>query len=274
MAEYQQLFLAGKGHWTGEDLDRKVLFVGYCLPQPNNRSVGTWALSQLQAISRAGANLRSLRLTPWVPPPIRGFRRVRKIADAPSRHRWGNAVVEYPRWCYYTVGPLRGIAYKNPLPYLQAAYRSAERTLMRAAGEFGPHAIFAHHTAVGGYVAYRLSKELGVPYVVTDHDFDEIGDCARLPKRRGLFDLVQGRAAKMIDVSNRMRDIRRSVFPTVDSMVVHNGADPVPDEVRFVPRPQELRGRRVVTCVSAWYGRKGIPKLVEAFWGRRGGCGK
>jgi glycosyltransferase involved in cell wall biosynthesis len=69
----------------------------------------------------------------------------------------------------------------------------------------------------------------------------------------------------MIDVSNRMRDIRRSVFPDVQSVVVHNGADPVPGELRARPRPPELRGKLVVSCVSAWYGRKGIPKLVEAF---------
>lgn len=132
-------------------------------------------------------------------------------------------------------------------------------------GEQRPDVIFAHHTAVGGYVAYRLGKEFSTPYVVTDHDFGEVSDCARFPRRRTLFDLVQGHAAKVIDVSNRMRDLRRGVFPAVNSEVVHNGADPLPDGVRKVPRPPELGGRIVVTCVSVWYGRKGIPKLVEAF---------
>lgn len=88
------------GHRTGDDLDRKVLFVGYCLPQPNNRTVGTWALSQLQAMSRAGANLLNLRLAPWMPPLIRGRRPGRRIADAPPRHRWDNVVVEYSLYCF------------------------------------------------------------------------------------------------------------------------------------------------------------------------------
>ncbi len=242
-----------------------ALFIGHCVPQPSNQNIGPWALRQLQALARAGVEVRTLRLTPWFPPLVRKLRRVRGVADAPPEHRWENIVVEYPRWPYYAVGPLDKLARENPWAHLRAAYRVASRRLRRAVREFKPDVIFAHHTAVGGYVAYRLSKEFGIPYVVTDHDFDEIGDCAKFPRRRELFDVVQRSAAQMIDVSNRMRDIRRSVFPDIQSVVVHNGADPVPEELRSKPRPPELQGKLVVNCVSAWYGRKGIPKLVEAF---------
>jgi glycosyltransferase involved in cell wall biosynthesis len=69
----------------------------------------------------------------------------------------------------------------------------------------------------------------------------------------------------MLDVSNRMREIRRKAFPSVHSVVVHNGADPIPRDNFTHPRPPEIVDRLVVCCVSIWYSRKGIPKLVEAF---------
>lgn len=243
----------------------RLLFIGNCVPQPNNPGMGPWALRQLQALGRAGTELRIVRLTPWFPSGVRKLRPVRSVADTPARHRWDNVDIEYWRWPYYPVGRLKRAAQKNPWPQLQFAYSIIRRRLENAAREFRPDVIFAHHTAVGGYCAHRLNAESGVPYLITDHDFAEIGDCANFPRRKELFEVVQRSAFKMIDVSNRMRNIRRGVFPDIDSVVVHNGADPVPDEMRSRPRPPELHGRLVVNCVSAWYGRKGIPKLVAAF---------
>jgi glycosyltransferase involved in cell wall biosynthesis len=62
-----------------------------------------------------------------------------------------------------------------------------------------------------------------------------------------------------------MQEIRRSLFPEIKSVVVHNGADPIPDIMFDAPRPADIEGRLVVNCVSIWYDRKGIPKLIEAF---------
>jgi glycosyltransferase involved in cell wall biosynthesis len=137
--------------------------------------------------------------------------------------------------------------------------------LLKEINSFRPDVIYAHHTWVSGYVAYRLNKLTGIPYVVTDHDFDEIGDCERFPHRKEFFQTVQSSASRMVDVSKRMQEIRRRIFPEINSRVVYNGADPIPENTFHAPRPVDIVGRAVISCVSMWYQRKGIPKLVEAF---------
>lgn len=243
----------------------KVLFIGTCMPQPNNENMGPWALRQAQAFARAGIDLRVIRLTPWFPPGIRKLGPVRSVADTPKRHLWGNVELEYLRWPFYAKGVLKRQAHRNPWPQLRLAFALAKHSLLNIVSQFQPEAIYAHHTAVSGYVAYRLHQLTGTPYIVTDHDYDEIADCANLPDRKRLFEAVQRSAAHVCDVSKRMSAIRSSVFRNIASQAVYNGADPLPAAPLGRPRPPEIQGKLVVVCVSAWYGRKGIPKLIEAF---------
>ncbi|MGC8541420.1 MAG: glycosyltransferase [Phycisphaerae bacterium] len=243
----------------------KVLFLGTCMPQPKNENMGPWALRQAQAFVRAGIDLRVIRLTPWFPPGIRKLAPVRGVADTPKKHLWGNVELQYFRWPFYTAGALKHQAHRNPWPQLQFACAFARQGLLKIVREFEPDVIYAHHTAVSGYVAYRLHQLTGSPYVVTDHDLDEIADCDNLPARKRLFEAVQQSAAQMCDVSKRMTAVRSRVFPGNKSQAVYNGADPLPASLRQQPRPPEIQGKLVVVCVSAWYDRKGIPKLIEAF---------
>jgi glycosyltransferase involved in cell wall biosynthesis len=153
----------------------------------------------------------------------------------------------------------------NPWPQARFSFAFVRRSLLGHIKSFKPDVIYAHHTWVSGYVAYRIKEITGIPYVITDHALDEIGDCACFPKRRSFFREVQVGAAAMVDVSNRMQHIRRGIFPEVASVVVHNGADPVPDEMFRTPRPAELAGKLIVCTVAGWSPSKGTPKLVEAF---------
>ena len=243
----------------------KVLFIGTYMPQPNNENMGPWALRQAQALARAGCDLRVARLTPWFPPGIRKLGPVRSVADTPKKHLWGNVEFQYLRWPLYTKGALKRRAHQNPRPQLRFAFAFARQHLLKIVREFKPDIIYAHHTAVSGYVAYRLHQLTSTPYVVTDHDYGEIADCANLPDRKRIFEAVQQSAAQMCDVSKRMTVVRSQVFPDNKSQAVYNGADPLPASLRQQPRPPEIQGKLVVTCVSAWYDRKGIPKLIEAF---------
>ncbi len=243
----------------------RVLFLSVCFPSPANLTLGTWALRQAQAIQRAGVGIKVIRLSPWFPPGVRKLSRIRRVADGPSAYNWDGLEVQYYRWPFYQVGSLRRQWHANPWPQARLSFISTRARLLHATADFHPDVIYAHHTCVSGYVAFRLHQATEIPYVITDHSFDEIGDCANLPARHRFFQAVQAKAAGLVDVSNRMQEIRRTVFPDIKSVVVHNGADPVPEGMFHTPRPAEIERRIVVNCVSIWYDRKGIPKLVEAF---------
>jgi glycosyltransferase involved in cell wall biosynthesis len=262
----------------------RVLFLATYFPKPGIDLMGVWALAQAHALGRAGSEVTVASLTPWLPRALgrlardapatqwwkaglaHRLRRAGVWAAAPPTHRWGELRADYPRWLHYPqLEPLRRRAYRDPGAQLALAWRSARRALDRLVEETRPEVIFAHHTAINGYVALRLAERHGLPFVTADHDFGEVTDAERLPGRRRIFEAVAARAATMVAVAERMeRDLRRLV-PSARIVTVHNGADQPPARLWSVPRPRELDGRTVVFTASNFYVRKGIPGLVEAF---------
>ena len=168
----------------------RVLFLSVCFPSPTNPTLGPWALRQAQAIQRAGVDIQVIRFTPWFPTVLRGHRRIRRVADAPATHKWGDLGVKYFRWPLYQAGRLRRQSYENPWAQAKLSFAFVRAALLREIKNFHPDVIYAHHTWVSGYAAYRLHQLTGIPYVITDHDFDEIGDCEKFPHRREFFQTV------------------------------------------------------------------------------------
>ena len=80
------------------------MFLGVAFPSPANPTFGIWALRQAQAIRRAGTDIQAIRFTPWFPAVIRNHRRIRRVADAPATHQWGDLGVKYFRWPLYQAG--------------------------------------------------------------------------------------------------------------------------------------------------------------------------
>ena len=243
----------------------RVMMLTHTFPSPANPTFGVWALRQAVALARAGVDLRVIRFTPWFPPGVRTLPWFRRVAECPRSHRFEGIEVQYLKWPLYPAGLPKWQSNANPWLQAEISYAFVQRSLMRQVEALKPEVIYAHHTWVSGYVAFRLNQLTGIPYVITDHAVREIGDCARFRARRRFFQEVQEHAARMVDVAQPMQKIRRSIFHDVESVVIHNGADTIPDEMRRVPRPVDIRGRLVISCVASWVPLKGISKLVEAF---------
>ncbi|NJL47719.1 MAG: hypothetical protein HC929_09860 [Leptolyngbyaceae cyanobacterium SM2_5_2] len=84
----------------------KVLFLASYFPKPDNPVMGTWALSQAQALVRQGVELLTLSFTAWVPGWAAHTAGAKAYAHCPSQATWpGPVAVQYPRWLYYPVPP-------------------------------------------------------------------------------------------------------------------------------------------------------------------------
>ena len=246
----------------------RVLFLATYFPKPDNSLMGTWALSQAQALRRQGLDLRVVSLTSWVPRVAGRFSAgARAYSHCPPVHYWGELRVEYPRWLLYPVEPVKLWAYPNPEPQLRLGWLSARRVLLRIVRESRPDVIYAHHTGANGYLAERLHRCTGVPYVITDHNFAEISDCEKFPRRRRVFERVMKRAATMVAVASRMEADMKRLFPSARSCTVHNGADPVPEVMKQAPRPPEIADKIVVFSAGMFFEQKAYPLLVRA-WGQ------
>ncbi len=227
--------------------------------------MGPWALGQAQALKRLGLEIEVVSFTAWVPRCMAYSPGARAYAACPPVYEWESLRVHYPRWLVYPSRLLRPLSERRPLPFLAIGWLHAGRWLERFVGRFQPDVVFAHHSAVNGFLAARLKERCALPYVVTDHDFGEIASCQRWPARRRLFEHVIRGASTMVSVSRRMETIMQRLFPQAKTCTVYNGTEPIPSDCWRRKRPAELRGRVVLLSCGAFYHRKGFPFLVDAY---------
>ncbi len=153
----------------------------------------------------------------------------------------------------------------NPGFYLALGWMYAAARFLRIAKAFKPDVIYSHHAQLAGFAAAKLGRELSIPFYITEHDFDEIDSCeTSFSRKRHYASVIQGIAC-WIAVADRLRDSMRRLFPQVPVVTIRNGADAIPPRVIENPRPAWLAGRLVMLCVSFFYQRKNVPRLIRAF---------
>jgi glycosyltransferase involved in cell wall biosynthesis len=229
--------------------------------------MGTWALSQAVALQSAGNVVQIISPVPAIPRIVGKLFRRGSSAACPARHRWDGIDIDarYVRWPMYPVGPLARLMRANPGIFLKVAWALSRRRFMRIAEAFAPDVVFAHHGQLGGYIASRMARKLGIPYFLSEHDFDDIEWCATSERQRRYYLQILKRVSGWIAVSNRMGASMRRIFPDVPELTVHNGAELIPENLKSVPRPAALAGKLVVLCVSFFYKRKNVPLLIKCF---------
>jgi glycosyltransferase involved in cell wall biosynthesis len=235
-------------------------------PKPGNPLMGNWALSQAQAFHRNGIDVSVVSGTSWIPGILaRASSGAAAYASCPSRYDWAGVTAFYPRWLFYPVGSLRPLLTANPAAILRPTWLSVKGNLLKAIERIRPEVIYAHHTQINGYLAWRIHQITGLPYVITDHDFGEIEACRHYPTRHRFFAPILEGASRMVAVASRMERLMRELFPKSRPLTVHNGADPPAQAAFTAPRPRDLDSRRILFCACAFYERKGVPLLVRAF---------
>lgn len=244
----------------------RVLFLASYFPKPGNPFMGTWALSQAEALARQNIDLLVVSFTSWVPKFLAHTPGAKSYAHCPDTFLWSNSVhVCYPRWLYYPVPPFKARAYVSPEPYLKLADRSAQKELSRLVETFQPDVLFCHQTLPNGWLAAQLPDAIRPPIVTLDHDFDEIRDAQTYPHRKAAMQTVVDRADTLLAVSHPMQRDLQTLFPQSRVLTLHNGVNLPPQHTLNTPRPIEQQGKKVILVCALFAERKGVPLLIEAF---------
>lgn len=241
----------------------RILFLASYFPKPDNPLMGTWALTQAQALARH-VELQVVSFTSWVPKALARTAGAKAYAGCPDTHLWpGDVSVHYPRWLYYPVPPIKQWSYRYPQPYQQLAAQTALPQLCALIDSFQPALIFCHHALPNGWLVAQLPDRFTQPLIVQEHDFDEIADCYRYPHRQAAMQQVADRSWAMLAVSQRMATDLSGLFPQSRILTHHNGVNG--RSAAGLPRPAALAAKKVVLSCALFAERKGIPLLIEAF---------
>jgi glycosyltransferase involved in cell wall biosynthesis len=229
----------------------RILFLATYFPRPLNPTIGTWALEQAKALKRnaesgnltldAGhsplvSSFRVVSGNPWFPKIAGKIKAgIRAYSDCPEQYNWDGVQVDYLPMLFYPFGKLDAIFNRVGEPMLELGWWSIKGRLMKIVEEFQPDVVYAHHTVPNGYFAFRIHKQTGIPFVVTDHEMGEITACEIFPARKAVYEKVIVAAHRMVSVAGVMRKDMERVFPQARCEVIHNG-------MNLALPPNESRG--------------------------------
>lgn len=142
---------------------------------------------------------------------------------------------------------------------MRRAYMGKLLAKLRA---FKPDALHAHDGLLLGTMTRDLAAKLGVPHTLIEHDAVEWrrGTAVGEYYRRSV-----GTAAAVFGVGWPSVWDLRDELGLENARLCPNGVARATDEQRRTPRPEELRGKRVVLCVGSPIPSKGHAELLRAF---------
>ena len=234
----------------------RVLSLSCVYPNPSEPGLGVFVRARLQRLALL-AQVKVLA-------PIAGLEYAGASArrfgrgGVPFRRDDGPVEVLHPLWMY----PPGGGCVNTVLLYLRLL-----PCALRIRGRFRPQLIDAHFGYPDGVSACLLAATLRVPLVLTLRGNESMH--ARRPVRGLLMRWAMRRAARVITVSERLRELAMSAgTPSENIRLIPNGVD----SGVFHPRDQaECRrkhgipaGEKVILSAGTLIERKGHHRVIEA----------
>jgi teichuronic acid biosynthesis glycosyltransferase TuaC len=231
----------------------KVLVVSHLYPSPGVER-HLFVHEQARALKELGVESQVLSPTPYAPRWLWWDAKQKRRGQKPARAERDGIVAWYPRF----VQPPRRLLFER---LGDLAYLNVRRRLpaLRAAGF---DLIHAHQALPDGVLAQRLSRDLGIPYVVTVHGADVYQHLRQHGAVARRTAAILGGAAAVMANSSAVAGLLASVVPAQRLHVVLNGTTGLGKAVE--PAADFLPGEDVVLTVGFIIARKGHATLLEA----------
>ena len=171
----------------------RVLFLATYFPRPLNMLLGPWALAQCSASAADPRFSRCIAHAVGSQGPCSYARREGVCIYASQAQLWRSRGCLSPL-ASVSDSAIQTMGISGAAAAVEDWLVERRQALRRGIRRSRPDVIFAHHTAVNGYVALRLQQQFNIPYVVMDHDFQEISYCEQFPAQ----DALRGRLSSRI----------------------------------------------------------------------------
>jgi teichuronic acid biosynthesis glycosyltransferase TuaC len=231
----------------------RVLVLARAYPNDVLPTLGLWTERPTVRLARR-CDLRVVSPVPWCP-PLPSFPRLeqyRRFRAVPSTDTRDGVEILHPR---FIVGPGTSL-----YPFEARAYaRGLDRTVRQLRTHFPFDLIHAHFIYPDGVVAHRLSKQYGVPFVVTEHA-PWTGWLDRTGVARQAVPAARAAAATMPVSTSVLTTIRAYAGESVRATVVPVGVD----THLFSPRPEVSRRAEQLLFVGFINYNKGVDVLLNA----------
>jgi glycosyltransferase involved in cell wall biosynthesis len=229
----------------------RLLIVSHLYPYPGvDRH--KFVHDQAVALHELGLDVRVVSPTPYVPKVLRLTERLRRRGGKPPRALRDGIVADYPRF----LQPPRHILFDR---VGDLAYRRVRALPWITPGAFD--LIHAHQALPDGAVAARLSRDLGIPFVVTVHGADVHVSLRKGGRVAARTRAVLGEADAVIAVSPTLA---RKLSAFVASEKLHVAENGGPGGTSPADPADPLGGRRFVLLAGRLVPGKGHEDVMRA----------
>jgi glycosyltransferase involved in cell wall biosynthesis len=237
----------------------RILTISSLFPRATAPHHGVFVFQRMEAVARAGAEVRVVAPLPWVPPgPVpRSYASVRSV---PATDQIGSLAVNYPRYFMLPKLGMRGQARSY-----SGAVRRALTAVLR---QFTPDLLDVHYLYPDACGVALAARRVGIPYVCSARGSD-VKLVARIPWARERIRQALAGAAGVIAVSHDLAEEMRGLDLCRGTVrVIPNGIDP---EKFYRRNRDEARrelglplGGRIAVSVANLVSEHGQRTLVRA----------
>ncbi|MGM0843752.1 MAG: glycosyltransferase [Bacillota bacterium] len=241
----------------------KVLVLSHLYPSTGNETNGVFVNEQVKELAAQGCEITVVSPVKYAPFPLsKVSSKWKAYADCPYEERRDGIKVYYPRY----ISPPKMILFKHTGQFM---FKAVEDLVGNLHKEKGFDLIHAHVALPAGAAAYRLSKKLNLPYVLTIHGQDLQKTVHKNEDCRKEIGSAIANAEELILVSNKLARLKDEFYPEIDTRVsvIFNGVN------KFFLKKDEAEskedsyfttdGPRLLS-VSNLYPEKGIEDNIRA----------
>lgn len=189
--------------------------------------------------------------------------RLQAFTERPEHYEYQGAMIHsirgyfpHPVWLHWKV------ATKAPAFAAWLVRRAVERKLMAQLRTFKPTALLVHNGCLMGQLGLSLSKRLGVPFAVLEHD--PVDYPAHTPIARYYTKIMSNASAVMAVQAQTVRHML-SELKLPRARLAHNGTVFPTAQQRATPRPEHWQGKKVLLHVGNAIPRKAHAETIRAF---------
>ncbi len=200
-----------------------------------------------------------------LPPPLMRFfsARARRFKRRPAEYEYQGVrfhatkgFFPHPVWLRWKVAPrMPGLASR-------LIRRAVLSRLVRRVMRFRPDALLVHDGILLGPIGLWISRRLGIPFSVIEHDPIDFGAKTTL----GLhYKRTQRHATSVFSVQGQTVRHMRDNLGLSQARVLHNGTVMPTPEQRRMPRPDKWRGKTLALHCGTYIPRKAHDLTIRAF---------
>ncbi|WP_421381508.1 glycosyltransferase [Bacillus salacetis] len=241
----------------------KVLVLSHLYPSTVHETNGVFVNEQVKELAAQGCDITVVSPVKLAPFPLNKVSaKWKAYADCPYEDTRDGIKVYYPRY----ISPPKMILFKHTGQFM---YKAVEDLVSKLHKEQNFDLIHTHVALPDGAAAYRLSKKLNLPYVLTIHGQDLQKTVHKNEACRREIGKAIENAERLILVSNKLARLKDKFYPEINTpvSVIFNGVNKFFLQKDVVESKGEsyfsTEGPKLLS-VSNLYTEKGIEDNIRA----------